>query len=308
MKIVVIGSEVYAGRHALLAMPGALAVASDGDIEPAVAGADAVLLCSVTWDSMTRLRMGRALHPLAARVLLACRRGGARRLVHLSTTLVYGLHHPAGTRLSESSRPRPAHAYERLKLLEEELLREGAGDVEVVIVRAALGFGAHDQVLARMLEDLERGSLRLAGGGRAMRGFLAGPDLGRVLAAAAGRGRAGATYLAAGFEGSWQQLIGMAAHVLGTRSRVLGVPYDVAYLGAALRELRTPAGQACWPGTLHVDIQARPHLYDGGRTRQELVWSPQVGSFEEGVMELAAWYRSLAGSPPASRPMSRPGR
>lgn len=293
MRAVVFGSEAYAGRHALTALPEAAAVETDGDLEGAVEDVDVVVNCAPTWDEALKLRFKRDPHPLLPRLLGACRRGRVRRLVHLSTTLVYGPDHGDGVRLAEATEPRPVHAFEKLKLGEEEWLRGHRGEVEIVVVRAAAGYGAHDRGLARMLGELERGTLRLANAGHVARGFLAGPDLGRVLAAAAQRGRLGATYLASGFDGTWQELFAIAAHVLGVPPRVQGVPYDLAFLGAALRELRTPAGQECWPNLLHVDMQAKPHLYDDARTRRELVWSPQVGSFEEGVMELAAWYRSL---------------
>ena len=292
MRVVVFGAEAYAGRHALAALPGATEVASDGDLDGAVAGADVVLNCAVSWDAGRRLRFTRDPHPTVERLLAAVRRARVRRLVHLSTTLVYGPD-TGEVRQTEGSEPHPVHAFEKLKLREEEALRAGRGDVEVVVLRAATGFGAYDEMLARMLGELERGTLRLVNRGRAQRGFLAGPDLGRALAAAAQRGRPDATYLADGFDGTWAELFGIAAHVLGIEPRVLGVAYDLAYLGAALRELRTPAGQECWPNLMQVDVLSKPHLYDGGRTRRELVWSPQVGSFEEGVMELAAWYRSL---------------
>ena len=293
MRVVVVGAEAYAGRHARAALPDAAGVEPDGDLDAALAAAAVVINCALTWDEAQKLRVSREPHPRLPRLLEACRRARVRRLVHLSTTLVYGPDHSEGARLTEATEPRPAHAFEKLKLREEEWLRANRGDLEVVVLRAATGYGAHDRILARMLGELERGTLRLANAGRAQRGFLSGPDLGRALAAAAQRGRAGATYLASGFDGSWQELFAIAAHVLGVQPRVQGVPYDLAFLGATLRELRTPAGQDCWPNLLHVDMQAKPQLYDDARTRRELVWSPQVGSFEEGVMELAAWYRSL---------------
>lgn len=293
MNVVVVGAQEYAGRHALAAIEGAAGVAADGDIERAVEGAAVVLCCAVTWDAAHRLRVSRDPHPLLPRLVGACRQARVRRLVHLSTSLVVGPDHPGPGRITEATVPKPVHAFEKLKLREEEWLRAHQGDLEVVIVRTAIGFGSHDRVLARMLGELERGSLRLANAGRARRTFLAGPDLGRALAAAAFRGRAGATYLVGGFDGTWQELFAIAAHVLGVPPKGHGIPYDLAYLSAAIRELRTPYGSECWPNLLTVDLQSKQHLYDDGRSRRELVWSPKIGSFEEGVMELAAWYRSL---------------
>lgn len=289
MKAAVVGASEYAGRHTLRALTDAIAVEAMDDLEPAFAGCDVVMFCAPTWEIDRKLKMTRRPHPLAERVLEAARGARVRRLVHLSSTLVYGPDPLLPT--DEGAPPRPAHAFEKLKLAEESWLRRNAGDVEVVIVRAAVGFGAHDSVLGRMLRDLERGQLRLVGGGHEPRTFLAGSDLGRALAAAAVRGRPGATYLAGGFEGTWREMFEIAAHVLRVPARLPSVPYDLAFLGAAIRELRTPAGAECWPNLLAVDLVGKPHVYDGARTRRELVWSPQVGSFDEGVGELCAWYR-----------------
>ena len=300
-----VGASEYAGRQALQALPAATGVEAAGDIEGAVAGAEMVLMCAPTWDLARRLRAGRDPHPLVPRVAGACRQAGVRRLVHLSSALVYGHDHPRPGPILESTEPRPVHAFEKLKLREEEWLRRNAGGVELVVVRAAAGFGAGDRVLARMLGELERGSLRLVNGGRQPRTFLAGADLGRALAAAALRGRPGATYLAAGFDASWREMFELAAHVLRVTPRLASIPYDLAYLGAALRELRTPVGAECWPSPLTVDLQAKAQVYNGARTRQELVWSPQVGSFDEGVVELCSWYRSEVA--PGVAATSRPG-
>jgi len=289
----VVGADEYAGRHALRAIEGARGVAAGGDLRGALEGTGTAISCLVTWHADQRLRVSREPHPDLARLVAACRQAGVRRLVHLSTALVFGPDHAGPLRISEATEPRPAHPFEKLKLREEEWLRANHGDLEVVVVRAATGFGAGDWMLARMLGELERGSLRLVNAGRARRTFLAGPDLGHALAAAALRGRPGATYLAGGFDGSWQELFAVAAHVLGVPPRGQGIPYDLAYLAAALRELRTPVGAECWPNLFAVDLLGKQHLYDDGRSRRELVWSPKIGSFEEGAMELAAWYRSL---------------
>lgn len=288
-----VGAEEYAGRHTMAAFGDAVGVAASGDIEQAVDGAGVVVCCAVTWDAGQRLRMTRDPHPLVARLVGACRRARVRRLVFLSSAVVVGPDHPGPLRITEATEAKPVHAYEKLKLREEEWLRVHHGDLEVVIVRAATGFGAHDRVLARMLGELERGALRLVNAGKARRTFLAGPDLGRALAAAAMRGRPGGTYLVGGFDGTWQELFAIAAHVLGVPPRGQSIPYDLAYLAAAVREMRTSHGADCWPNLFAIDLLGKQHLYDDGRSRRELAWSPQIGSFEEGVMELAAWYRSL---------------
>lgn len=300
MKALVVGASSYAGRHALQAFEGARGVDADGDIEAAAEGVDVILLCAPTWEPDRKPQAARAPHPLPARVLGAARGAGVKRLVHLSTAAVYGPDHVG--RIPETAAPRPAHAYEKLKLREEEWLRLNRGGLEIVVVRAAAGFGSHDPILERLLRQLRAGNLRLAGGGRAERTFLAGPDLGRVLHAAAVRGRAGATYLAGGFDGTWRDLLTMAAAVMGIPARIRSIPYDLAYLDAALRWLRAHGGEECWPNPYGLDLLAKSHVYDDAGSRRDLSWSPQVGSFDEGVMELVNWFqqRRQAIEPPAA--------
>ena len=161
------------------------------------------------------------------------------------------------------------------------------------MVRAAAGFGAHDPILERLLRQLRAGTLRLVNSGRAERTFLAGPDLGRALYAAAVRGRPGATYLAGGFDGTWRDLLTMAAAVMGIPARIASIPYDLAYVEAAVRWLRARGGEACWPNHYGLDMLAKSHVYDDAGSRRDLSWSPQVGSFDEGVMELASWSQQL---------------
>ena len=79
------------------------------------------------------------------------------------------------------------------------------------------------------------------------------------------------------------------------------MPYDIALLGAAARELATGFGRSCWPNRYAVDAFGRPHVYDDSRSRRQLTWSPQVGSFQEVIGEAARWYREPALSAPPGR-------
>ncbi|HEX6349457.1 MAG TPA: NAD-dependent epimerase/dehydratase family protein [Candidatus Dormibacteraeota bacterium] len=288
MNALVVGVSGFAGRHALAAFANARGADPEDDLENLAQGVDVLVFCGPTWEP-DRKPEGGGPHPLLARALRAAQAAGVRRFVHLSSAAVYGPDHPA--RIPEAAEPRPVHAYERLKLREEEWLRRHRGQAELVVVRAAAGFGAWDPILERLLGELRAGRLRLVNGGRAQRTFLAGPDLGRALLAAALRGRPGATYLAGGFEGSWRDLLLMAAAVLGVASVVRSIPYDLAYLAARARWLGTRSGEVCWPNPYTLDLLAKNHTYDDGLSRRELSWSPQVGSFDEGVVELVKWFQ-----------------
>ena len=55
--------------------------------------------------------------------------------------------------------------------------------------------------------------------------------------------------------------------------------------------LRARGGQECWPNHYGLDMLAKNHVYDDSGSRRDLSWSPQVGSFDEGVMELVNWFQ-----------------
>ncbi len=307
MNALVVGASGYAGRHALQAFESARGVDPEDDLELAVQDVEAVVFCGPTWEPDRKPAHGGAPHPLLARTLTAAQAAGVRRFVHLSTAAVYGPDHVG--RIPESAEPRPAHAYERLTLREEAWLRGHRGALELVVVRAAAGFGAYDPILERLLRSLRAGRLRLVNGGRSQRTFLAGPDLGRALRAAALRGRPGATYLAAGFDGSWRDLLLMAAAVMGVPAKIASIPYDLAYIAAGARWLKARGGEECWPNPYGLDLLAKSHVYDDGHSRRDLSWSPQVGSFDEGVMELVKWFREFrhaAGAPAPVAPSTSP--
>jgi nucleoside-diphosphate-sugar epimerase len=261
-------------------------------LDAAMTGVDVVYMCAETWSPANRLRYQREPSPVLRRLVESAQRAGARRLVHLSTIDVFGSDHK--DRLSEISLLKPLHHYERLKAREEEWLRAKRGDLELVIVRAARTFGPADRHFTLpLLRRMETGLLWLPGRGAIKQTFITGPDLGRAVAAGGFRGRNGATYLVGGFDATWAELLEAAAFGLGQQLRVWEVPYDLSYLAASLREMRTRVGQLCWPNCFTIDVLSKPHLIDGSRSRRELTWSPQVSTFDEGMGALLAWYRSV---------------
>ncbi len=272
MRIHILGAETFAGRHAVAALVDAHCEAS------ALEGADAVIDCRELHNPLTRLRMRRQPDPRLGEAVVAMRRAGVRRVVLLSTALVFGPDH-AGRR-SEVSAAHPVHTYERLRAMDEAVLR-GVRDLEVVVVRSAQPFGAGEPMAQAWLARLAAGRVRLVGGGRAPRTFIAGPDLGRVLVAAALRGRPGGIHLAGGFDSTWRDLFEAVAAASQVPLRILEVPYDLGYVQATWTELRTPFEGECWPSMFAVDLVGRPLLLDDALSRRELTWSPKVAGFSE---------------------------
>lgn len=266
--------------------------ADEETLADAISAVDVVINCAQSWSPARRLRFRKSPPPLLQRVVAATRRARVRRIVHVSTADVYGPGQVAPT--NEKSRVRPVHAYERLKLNEEQWLLQAAEDLEVVIVRPARIFGSReDWILPRLMGSLAQGRVWLPGGGRAKQTFVSAGDVGRACLAAADRGRPGHSYLVGGFDASWRDLLESCIRAVGVGGTIVNLPYDLLSLRALVIEAVTAPGAVVWPGTYAVDVLARPHYYDDSQSRRELTWSPSVGSFEQEMPRMAAWLSRL---------------
>jgi 2-alkyl-3-oxoalkanoate reductase len=301
----VIGAGEFLGdlvAHAMSLDEPVISLNADADDETladAISAIEVVHVCAQTWSPARRLRYRRAAPSLLKRVVDASRRAGVRRIVHVSTADVYGPNHFA--RVTEKSRLRPIHAFERLKLFEERWLLDAARDLEVVIVRPARVFGAgEDWILPRLMASLRRGRLWLPRGGRGVQSFVSAGDVGRACLAAGDRGRPGHSYLVSGFDASWRDLVESASRSVGIEPEIASLPYDLAYLKALATEAVTAQGAIVWPGIYAIDVIAKPHFYDDSHSRRELTWSPSVGSFEQEMPRMATWLAQLTGGIGAS--------
>jgi nucleoside-diphosphate-sugar epimerase len=307
----VIGAGEFLGDHVAHALATEVPVislnadADDETLSDSLSGIEVVHLCAETWPPAHKLRYRKAVPPLLKRLLEAARHAGVRRIVNVSTADVFGPDHP--TRVTERTRLRPVHAYERLKLFEEQWLIQAAQDLEIVTLRPARVFGAgEDWILPRLLRSLVRGRLWLPGGGRSLQTFVAAGDVGRACQAAADRGRPGHSYLIAGFDASWRELIESAAGSIGIAPDISSMPYDLAYLKALATEAVTAQGAVVWPGIYAVDVLAKPHYYDDSRSRRELTWSPSVGSFDQDIPQMARYLAGVTGG--VAGPVTSPPR
>ncbi|HEY5034472.1 MAG TPA: NAD-dependent epimerase/dehydratase family protein [Candidatus Dormibacteraeota bacterium] len=295
----VIGAGEFLGdhvTHALAAEAPVISLNADADDETlndAISGIDVVHICAETWSPAHKLRYRQAVPPLYKRLLEAARNARVRRIVHVSTADVFGPDHPV--RITEKTKVHPVHAYERLKLFEEQWLLKAAQDLEVVTLRPARVFGAGEEwILPRLLGALIRGRLWLPGGGRTLQTFVSAGDVGRACLAAADRGRPGHSYLVAGFDATWRDLAGLAAKSVGIEPEISSMPYDLAYLKALATEAVTARGAVVWPGIYAVDVLGKPHYYDDSHSRRELTWSPSVGSFEQEMPRMASYLAGVA--------------
>jgi dihydroflavonol-4-reductase len=288
----------------------------DETLSDAIGGVEVIVFAAQTAAPGNRIRFRRSEPHTLARVVNSARRSRVRRIVHVSTGDVLGSDHFA--RVTEKSKIKPTHAFEKQKLFEEEWLLANAGAVEVVVIRPARVFGeGEDWMLPRLMAAAVRGRVWLPGGGRAKQTFVSGEDVGRACLAASDRGRPGHRYLVGGFDSSWRDYLLSAARAVGFAAEIASIPYDLAYARALAAEAITPQGAAVWPGLFGIDVLGKPHQYDDSYSRRELTWSPSVGSFEQGMPAMAPWLSALPAvaaalreSPqsPAQEAISPPGR
>jgi nucleoside-diphosphate-sugar epimerase len=266
--------------------------ADDETLADAIVGVEVVIFAAQTVAPGRRLRFRRNEPHQLQRVLSAAHHARVRRIVHVSTADVFGADHFA--RVTEKSKVKPTHAFEKQKLHEEEWLLANAGDVEVVIIRPARVFGAgEDWLLPRLMAAAVRGRVWLPGGGRAKQTFVSAEDVGRACLAASDRGRPGHRYLVGGFDSTWRDYLTSAARAVGFAADIASIPYDLAYARSLAAETVTPQGAAVWPGLLAIDVWGKPRYYDDSYSRRELTWSPSVGSFEQEMPAMAPWLSRL---------------
>jgi nucleoside-diphosphate-sugar epimerase len=296
----VIGAGEFLGDHvsqAIASEAPVIALNADADDETlaeAISTVEVVHNCAESWSPARRLRYRKTGSTLLPRIVDAARRAGVRRIVHVSTADVFGPDHFA--RINEKTKLHPVHAYEKLKLLEEQHVLDLAQDLEVVIVRPARVFGRGEEwILPRLIGSLSKGRLWLPGGGRAQQTFISAADVGRACLAAADRGRPGRSYLVGGFDATWRDMVESAARSIGLAGDIGNIPYDLTYIRALAAEATTAEGARVWPGILAVDVIGKPHYYDDSVSRRELTWSPSVGSFEQEMPLMADWLGTLPG-------------
>lgn len=313
----VIGAGEFLGRHVSRALSAEVPVielhadADDETLADAISGVEVVVFAAQTVAPGRRLRFRRAVPGPLQRVVHAAQDARVRRIVHISTADVFGPDHFA--RVTEKSRVKPVHAFEKEKLYEEEWLLASAGDVEIVVIRPARVFGeGEDWIVPRLLTSAVRGRLWLPGGGRAKQTFVSAEDVGRACLAASDRGRPGHRYLVGGFDSTWRDYLVSAMRSVGFAAEIGSIPYDFAYVRSLVAETLTPQGAVIWPGLYAIDVMGKPHYYDDSYSRRELTWSPSVGSFEQEMPAMAPWLArmpdvaaALREAPAATSPQGR---
>ncbi|MFB6888083.1 NAD-dependent epimerase/dehydratase family protein [Kitasatospora sp. NPDC056327] len=244
-------------------------------------------------------------------------RAGAGRIVHLSTSAVYGDGPHRGIGVDEVP-PAPVSAASRTRLTGER----AALDAGAVVLRAPLVLGAGDRWVVPCLADLLRRVPARWDGGGALLSLVAVTDLARLITALALAPEPAPS--AAGTASGTTSADAPGTPLTGVHHAGHPQPVPVGRLLAELAEHRVlppvPAGDWPWdrcaarlrsvPGVFgerQLDLMARDHWY-----RSEEIWrlaatDPGPGPLAR-LAGAAPWYRAHLATAAPGTPTARPPR
>ena len=280
-------------------------------LRAAVEGCSAVVHCAALVSDWATVAEIRAANVAGTRDLAtAAAAAGVERLVHLSTTDVYG--HPGGAPADESSPWRGfANWYSQSKREAELELRGAAGErMEWTILRPATVYGPGSvEVVGEIAKAIRAGHMLLVGRGRAVAGLLYVENLlDAILLALDGAAAAGGTFnVSDELDVTWARFTTDLAAGLGCRAPRLSLPYaPAAALATALelsyRGIRRATGLRTQPllSRQAVQVLGRDQRFSAAAAAETLGWAPRIG-YEQGLRETLSWLRERQGDEPLPR-------
>jgi nucleoside-diphosphate-sugar epimerase len=221
-----------------------------------------------------------------ANLLVAARDAGVAKVVHTSSSAVFGI--PDANPVTEETPGRPLEAYGRAKLQAERLCRDAvdAGlDVTVIRPRTILGHGRLG-IMAVLFEFVAEGApVYVLGGGANRYQFVHASDLADACLRAAGREKPAVYNIGATEFATMRETLQALVDHAGTGSRVRSLP--AAPARAAMSAL---AGVGLAPFVpYHWLLYGESLWFDVTRAHTELGWEP-VHSNESMVVESYEWF------------------
>ncbi len=280
--------------------PGALEDAAS--VQRAVEGCDYVVHCGAMVSDWGTVEEIERTNVTGTRNLVqAAAIASVRRLVHVSTTDVYGYPGVAGVR--ESATPNGfRNWYAQTKLDgEQEVLRAGEErGLETVVLRPATVWGPRSvSVVGEIGGAIKGGYMLLVDHGRANAGLVYIDNLidAIVLALEHGAAAGEAFNVTDGLDVTWRQFTDGLADGLGARRARLSMPYRLASpLGSALEQGYRAVRRATHvqtPALLSrqaVQIMGIDQDFSNQKARELLGWEPRV-TYADGMQTTVAWLR-----------------
>src|SRR6266446_1622106 len=266
-----------------------------GQVQLAVDGATTIYhLAGRLYHPSIPAELYRQAHVEGTRILLRACQGQTqlRRIVHVSTTGVYGV--TGETPAAENAPFAPTNPYEATKLVGEQLALKAyqEQDLPVTVVRPGLVYGPGDLHLLGLFVSIKKGLFRVIDGGRALLHPVYIDDLVAALLLCAERPQAtGRSYNIAGERPvTVRELATAIAHALGRELPTGSIPLWLANLASDIfAAMPGMKGERAPLTRSRVKFLTNSRIYDITRARSELGYAPKVG-LEEGMRLTASWY------------------
>lgn len=224
-----------------------------------------------------------------ANLIEAARTAGVRKIVHTSSSAVFGI--PSHNPVDEHVEPHPGEAYGAAKLEAERLVeaavRTHGLDATIVRPRTVLGHGRLGifQILFDWVEEGRR--IPVLGSGANLYQFVHADDLADACIRAAARAGFAVYNVGAERFGTMRETLEALCRHAGTGSRVYSLPMAPAVAAMKL----TSALRLSPLGAYHALMYGRSLYFDIARARSELGWQPRWSN-EEMICESYDWYLS----------------
>ncbi len=226
-----------------------------------------------------------------ANVLLAARDAGVAKVVHTSSSAIFGI--PERNPVVEDTPGRPLEAYGRAKLTAETLCHEAAAtglDVSIVRPRTILGHGRLG-IMAILFEFVNEGApVFVLGGGGNRYQFVHSSDLADAILRAGDRPGPRTYNIGADAPGTMRETIQALVDHAGTGSKVRSLP-----TGPAAAAMKSLSGAGLLPfAPYHWLLYGESLWFDTSRAKDELGWEPTQSNGEM-LIESYEWWRAHRG-------------
>lgn len=230
-----------------------------------------------------------------ATLLAACRETGVTKVVHTSSSAIFGI--PEHNPVTEETPGHPLEAYGRAKMAAEALCREAAAgglDVTIVRPRTILGHGRLG-IMAILFEFVAEGApVYVLGSGDNRYQFVHAEDLADACLLAADRPGPATYNIGATDFGTMRELLQALVDHAATGSRVRSLPAGPAK--AAMQGLSL-VGQAPF-APYHWLLYAESLWFDTSRARDELGWQSKHSNVSA-LIESYEWFLDHRSAAPA---------
>lgn len=221
-----------------------------------------------------------------ANVLLAARDAGVDKVVHTSSSAIFGI--PESNPVTEDTPGRPLEAYGKAKLEAEFLCRDAAAnglDVSIVRPRTILGHGRLG-IIAVLFEFVAEGApVFVLDGGHNRYQFIHANDLADAVLRAGDRDKPAVYNIGATEFGTMRELLQALVDHAGTGSRLRSLPAAPARVAM---KVAATAGAAPF-APYHWLLYAESLWFDTTRAQTELGWSSRWSNVAA-LVESYEWF------------------